>query len=128
MRHLRWLAVIVVLAALPAVALAQKPANGSQRHALYRAFVGLEHGQKATPERCLVFEVSTAASGWGNVFFNGAHMPHGCVKYGFNGVTIFHFTRGKWRMVTEGSSFVGSNGKCSVPHVPMKVARDFKLC
>ncbi|MGH2876774.1 MAG: hypothetical protein ACRDNJ_01680 [Solirubrobacteraceae bacterium] len=127
MRHLRWLAVVVVMAALPTVALAQKPASRAQRRGLYHALTAMSHGPQ-TPERCLKFVVSTAAGGWGNVFFRGTHPPHGCLKFGFNGVTIFHLKHGRWRFVTEGSSFVGSNGRCSVPHVPKRVAHDFKLC
>lgn len=128
MRHLKVVAAVVALVAFPGVALASRSAGASQRSALYTALRKLYHGHVAPPERCLSFRVSTAASGWANVTFNGAHPAHGCLRYGFNGATIFHHTRGQWRFVTEGSSFVGSNGRCSVPHVPMKVARDFKLC
>lgn len=127
MRYLRSVAVIVALAAFPAVALASRPATRGQRNGLYKAFKKLNHVH-TTPARCLTFRVSTAESGWANVTFNGAHSAHGCLAYGFNGATIYHNVRGQWRFVTEGSSFVGSNGKCSVPHVPLKVARDFKLC
>ena len=126
MRYFKAFVVTVALGVFPAVALARATATSRQRSGLYTAFKQLSHGHP-TPERCLTFTVSTAQSGWANVTFSGAHPAHGCLPFGFNGATIFHFTRGHWRLVTEGSSFF-SNGKCSVPHVPMKVARDFKLC
>lgn len=38
-------------------------------------------------------------------------------------MTIFHYRVGRWRFVTAGGSFVNSNGKCGVPHVPKAVSR-----
>jgi hypothetical protein len=129
MKLLRGLAVVAVLCAFPAVALAYKPASKSQSAALYRAVAGKDPA--GIPQRCLRFEVSTANSAWATVDYNDGPKgaPRGCLKYGFNGVTIFHYRAGRWRYVDEGSAFVEPSGRCSLTgKIPQSVIKDFKLC
>lgn len=128
MRRVKLGLVLLALLAFPAVALASKPASTSQKAALLKAF-----GDKQAPARCLTALISTSNRSWGAVYFTGLwvparKMPPGCAKYAANGITIFHYRAGRWRFVTAGSSFVNSNGKCGVAHVPKAVIKDFHLC
>jgi hypothetical protein len=129
MRYAKWVAVITLLGVFPAVALARKPANNRQSAALYRAAGRYEPAH--IPQRCLTFEVSTANSSWATVQYKvGPKGPaQACVKYGFNGVTIFHYRSGRWRYVTEGSSFANGSGGCALKGtLPQAVIKDFRLC
>jgi hypothetical protein len=129
MRHAKWLGAVVLLGVSPAVALASKPANKPQSAALYRAAARYEPAH--IPARCLRIEVSSANSAWATVAYRvGPKGPlRGCVKYGFNGVTIFHYRVGRWRYVTEGSDFSTSNGGCALKgKLPQGVINDFRLC
>jgi hypothetical protein len=129
MRYVKWLALVAVVAAYPAVALAHKAPTQTQKTALTRAFSAYVHA--SVPAHCLKYEVSTANRAWAEVEFDGVthgKLVNSCAKYASNGEVIFHFKGGKWRFVTAGSSFVNSNGTCGVPGVPKPVVADFKLC
>jgi len=130
MKSLKVLLVLAVLGAYPAVALAHRKPNKTQRAALVKAF---NRGAKTpTPAKCLSEEISTVNTSWAWVEFgfdSSGHLPSGCLKFAANGRTIFHFKAGKWRFVTAGSSFVDSNGGCSLnKKMPPKVVKDLGLC
>lgn len=125
MRYLKVLLVFAALAVYPAIALAHKAPTKSQRTALAKAFGSYVH--EAVPANCLHYWVSTARSGWADVAFSPT-LPKSCIKFASNGDVIFHLVRGKWKFVIAGSSFVNSNGTCSVRGVPKPVVNDFKLC
>jgi hypothetical protein len=129
MRLIKWLAAIVAVAAFPAVALASKPANSRQSAALYKAVKA--HDPAGIPERCLRFTISTANRSWADVGLKvtSKGVARGCSKWGFNGVTIFHYRSGRWHYVTEGSSFIGQGGGCSLTgRIPRAVIKDLGLC
>jgi hypothetical protein len=125
MRAVKLLVAVVVLGAFPALALAHRGPTKAQRTALTSAFDKYVHEQ--VPTKCLRYEVSTANAAWADVSFQPT-FPKSCEKLASNGEVIFHHTRGKWRFVTAGSSFVNGNGTCGVPHVPKPVVKDFGLC
>lgn len=130
MKYVKVLMVLAVLGAYPAVALAHKKPNKSQQAALVKAF---NKGVKTpVPSKCLREEISTVNASWAWVEFafdRKGHLPSGCLKFGANGQTIFHFKAGKWHFVTAGSSFIGSNGGCSLnKKMPRKVVKDLGLC
>jgi hypothetical protein len=129
MRYLRVLPVFAVLAVYPALALAHRAPTRSQKAALNTAFNKYVHA--TVPAHCLRYEVSTANSAWADVEFDGVQkgkLIPSCAKFASNGEVIFHLTRGRWRFVTAGSSFVNSNGTCGARGVPTSVVKDFKLC
>jgi len=129
MRHVKMLLVLAALAACPAVALAHTAPTPSQRTALAQAFGRYVHA--VVPAHCLRYAVSTANRAWAEVEFFGVargKLIPSCAKFASNGEVIFHYRNGKWRFVTAGSSFVNSNGSCSVRGVPKSVVKDFKLC
>jgi len=125
MRHIRWLAIVALLCAYPAVALAHKAPSKTQKTALTKAFDG--YVGKSVAAKCLRYEVSTANRTYALVAF-AVHLPHSCVTEASDGVVIFHLKSGRWKFVTAGSSFIDDGGKCDVPHVPRNVVKDFKLC
>ncbi|HEX4011296.1 MAG TPA: hypothetical protein VHX62_14850 [Solirubrobacteraceae bacterium] len=125
MRYVKWLAVVAVLCAYPAVALAHKAPSAGQKTALTSAFD--KYVDKSVPAKCLRYEVSTANSAYALVAF-ATRLPHSCLADASDGVVIFHLKSHRWRFVTAGSSFISGSGKCDVPHVPKNVAADFKLC
>jgi hypothetical protein len=125
MRYVKWLAVIAVLCAFPAVALAHRAPSASQKTALTTAFD--KYVDRSVPAKCLRYEVSTANSAYALVAF-AAKLSHSCLKEASDGVVIFHLKSHRWRFVTAGSSFISGSGTCDVPHVPRNVAVDFKLC
>jgi hypothetical protein len=130
MRYAKLALVIAVVGVFPAVAIAHRLANPTQKAALTRAFRTSANGEPV-PERCLTVEISTANSSWAQVSFafgRNGRLPSGCLKYAANGVSIFQSRAGRWHFVTAGSDFAKPNGGCGVPHVPKRVVSDFKLC
>jgi hypothetical protein len=129
MRYVKLLVVCVVIGAYPtALALAHRGASRQERAALTRAFNAPL--SRSVPEKCLRFLISTLDTAWATIGFNETSTgpPRGCAKYAADGVTIFHHHAGRWHEVGSGSSFVGANGRCTVPGVPKQVSHDLRLC
>lgn len=63
MRYLKPLLVALLLAGIPAAALASQPATRGQKAAVLRAL-----GNRATPSRCLTVRVSTANRSWAELY------------------------------------------------------------
>jgi hypothetical protein len=85
------------------------------------------------PVRCGVVYISTVNTTWASALWIGqvapiGKLPHGCLALGSNGVAIVHLEKGRWRIVTEGSSYTcplaGSEVYRGQPNVPNKVADD----
>jgi hypothetical protein len=106
--------------ALPALATAERAAVGGQRLAIERA-AGL--AGTTVPQRCLRVEITTKDGGrWATVGFNAAR-AQSCQRWGFNGVTIVHRARLRWRMVTSGSAEI----PCGRYRIPPAVRQDLSL-
>ena len=104
--------------AVAGAALARRPAAGPQKRAIMTA-AGLRPG---TPLRCYRVEVSTVNSAWAATQYAGA-TGRPCIAYAADGVSITHFVRGRWRLVTAGSAFT-----CPIPgHIPTAVQHDLRL-
>ena len=101
--------------AMPAAALARTAVSGAAKTPIVRAALGTP-----VPRQCAAVYLSTVNGSWASATF---HPQRGwssrCQKYGSNGVVILHRTRGRWRVVTEGSAF-----SCPIRHVPAAVTRD----
>jgi hypothetical protein len=104
--------------AMPATALARTAVTGAAKTPIVSAALGAK-----VPRQCAGVYRSTVDRSWASATFD----PQGgwssrCQKYGSNGVAILHHTRGRWRVVTEGSDFT-----CPIRHVPAAVARDLHV-
>jgi len=107
--------------ALPAVAGASRIATGSLRSAIERATTS--QTPPGIPQRCLIVKVTTKDGGnWATVGFHAARDPS-CANYGFDGVSIAHRTRRRWRYLTAGSSMI----PCGRFGIPSAVRRDLRL-
>jgi hypothetical protein len=64
---------------------------------------------KSFPARCARAEIATVVKGsrWGGYAFN-SHAT-GCMRFGFDGLTIEHKIGGRWYVLWEGSSGTPSN-------------------
>ena len=130
LRRILALAVVAVAAAaaIPSVTWARRSATPTERAAIVRAVFGSRF-----PVRCGVVYASTVNTTWASAQWIGqvvatGKMPHGCLALGSNGVAIVHLEKGRWRIVTEGSSYTcplaGSEVYPGQPNVPAKVADD----
>jgi hypothetical protein len=120
-RSLVVLALILVAAAVPAVAVAHMRATPSQRKALIAAVVRqrqLSHAQAV----CQITTISTANRSFASLTWP-AKLSRACRRVAANGVIIEHHTKHGWRFVTVGSGF-----RCPIKGVPRAVARDFHVC
>jgi hypothetical protein len=110
---------------LPAVALARRLANSHQHAAVVAAAVAA-HDINRPQGRCARVFISTANTSWASLDFPAATSgkPKDCLALSANGVSIFHFRRGKWHFVTSGSSFL----VCPPKGVPKSVAKDLRVC
>jgi hypothetical protein len=118
-RGVRGLLVLLAVAAcLPAVANARRAAHGRQASAILKA-AGL--GANA-PVKCFRIYISTVNTSWSTATFGGS-LKGGCSRVASNGVVVLHFKKGRWRVVTDGSSFT-----CPLAgHIPTRVQHDLKL-
>jgi hypothetical protein len=64
---------------------------------------------KSFPARCALADIATVVKGsqWGGYTFN-SHAT-GCMRFGFNGVSIEHKIAGRWYVLWEGSEGTPSN-------------------
>lgn len=112
----RWKSValvpLVALAAVPALAQADRAATKSEAAAIAAA--------ATVPASCLNIHVSTV-----NEAFASVHIRNGkasCRKFQADGVAVYKKNGARWKFVTAGSSF-----SCPVPKVPRAVARDLGI-
>jgi hypothetical protein len=104
--------------AMPAAALARTAVTGAAKTPIVRAALGAK-----VPRQCAAVYRSTVDRGWASATFDPQRgWSSRCQKYGSNGVVVLRQTRGRWRVVTEGSDFT-----CPIRHVPGAVARDLHV-
>jgi hypothetical protein len=111
--------VILVVLAVPALAVARRIATGSTRSAIVRAALGTH----TAPQRCLLVYVSTVGGGpWATIGFNEAN-ARSCAGWEFDGVDILRRVHGRWRGVASGSSMI----PCGRLGIPRPVRRELRL-
>jgi hypothetical protein len=104
--------------ALPSAALARIAVSGPSKTPIVKAALGA-----TVPRQCAAVYVSTVNGSWASAVFDPQHgWSARCTKFGSNGVVVLQRTRGRWRVVTEGSDFT-----CPIRHVPAPVARDLRI-
>ncbi len=122
MRPARVLAgLLMVIALIPAVALAHRRATKAERTAILAAVVKQGELTKAQAA-CQNVTISTvdqhyAALSWPK------KLSRACERVAANGVIIEHRTAAGWKFVTVGSDF-----QCPIKGVPRRVARDLGVC
>jgi hypothetical protein len=114
------LAVILMLM-LAGSALAQRPATKRERKAVVAAALAVQDiGAPQAP--CVRIRVSSADRDWASLSFPN-NPTRACAPYTANGISLYHWHRGRWRFVVAGSEF-----RCPIHGVPMRVARDLGAC
>jgi hypothetical protein len=104
--------------ALPSAALARIAVSGPNKTPIVKAALGA-----TVPRQCAAVYISTVNGSWASAVFDPQHgWSARCTKFGSNGVVVLQRTRGRWRVVTEGSDFT-----CPIRHVPAAVARDLRI-
>jgi len=116
-----WVLVLVVGVALPAAALAHRPATKSERAAIRQAVVR-QHQVTKTQAACQTVTISTVNSRYATVTWP-RKLSRACLRVAANGVIIEHRTKRGWTLVTDGSDL-----RCPIKGVPARVARDLKVC
>jgi hypothetical protein len=75
------------------------------------------------PPKCATVWISTVDHHWATYHFDDAkYKDPDCQPVAADGVAILHFTKGRWRTVTAGSSFT-----CPVPKTPAKIVKDLHV-
>lgn len=119
---------VAALAAIPSAAWARRNATANERAAIVQAVFGSRF-----PVGCAVAYISSVNTTWASAQWIGqvvpaARVPRDCLAFGSNGVAIVHVEKGRWRIVTEGSSYTcplaGSEVYRGQPNVPNRVADD----
>jgi hypothetical protein len=104
--------------AFPAGAIARQGVSGARKAPIVKAGLGGN-----IPIQCAAVYISTVSRFWASVTFQPTRgWSSRCEQYGSNGVEILHHVRGRWRVVTGGSSIT-----CPVPHVPASIVRDLRI-
>jgi hypothetical protein len=115
MRRVTVVLTLLAVLSVAATADARRKPTTAERTALGKA-VG-------TPGRCLKIFVSTVNEKWARAEFNGKKFDvPSCKAHAADGIVVLHHRHGKWRIVTEGSSF-----ECPVPDVPKRIVKDLKI-
>jgi hypothetical protein len=116
--------VVALAGALPGPAVATpslaagartRAATPAQRAAILAAFGG---PRAAWP--CLTVRLAASDSSFAAVRFRAARS---CRRWAFNGVNVLERTRGRWKVVFEGSAY-----RCPLPRIPRGVQRDLRIC
>jgi hypothetical protein len=117
--------VVIVILALPCVALARRLATKRQHDRVVAAAVAAHDISKAQG-RCARVFISTANTDWASLDFPAAATgkPRSCLMLAANGIALFHYRHGQWRFVTVGSDFP----TCPPKGVPRRVAHDLRIC
>jgi hypothetical protein len=108
---------VALLAALPAVADAHRPATKTQRTAIVAAVVR-QHELSKAQAACQQVTISTVNPAWAALSWP-VHLSKACEKVAANGVIIEHFRANAWHF-----AFVGSDVKCTAGGMPATVGRD----
>jgi hypothetical protein len=116
------IAALIATAAIPTVALGRQRATSTQHSRIVNAAVAGKVISKAQGPCVQVF-VSTVDRSWATLGFPVKLSAH-CQKLAANGVAVFHFRAGRWRLVADGSDFQ----PCPPKAVPKRVAKDLRLC
>lgn len=103
---------LIALAAVPALAQAERPATKSEATAVADA--------ARVPARCLKVTVSTVNENYAAALRRNA--KRGCQRYQADGVAVFKKGHHSWKFVTAGSAFT-----CPVPKTPKAVAKDLGI-
>ena len=116
-----FIGLLAVTVAIPASALAHRPATKSERSAVLADVLKQD---ELTPAQalCQVVTISTVNQRFAAVKWP-AKLSRSCQKVAANGVIIEHRTAAGWRFVAVGSSF-----RCPIKHVPAAVGRDLGVC
>lgn len=121
----RWIlfGVLVFAVAVPAAALALTRTvapTPSQRAAVLRAWAG--GPVSSAQSSCLIVRLAAANHRYATVRFRRTTYCEN--HWAFNGVNVIkHQRNGHWKVVFEGSAF-----SCPLPHIPLRVQRDFRIC
>ncbi|MDO8186035.1 hypothetical protein Q5424_07605 [Conexibacter sp. JD483] len=100
---------LVALAAVPALAHADRTPTGAEAKAIATA--------AKVPARCLKIRVSTVNEAYAGIWRR--NLKKGCEKYQADGIAVYKKGHHGWKFVTAGSSF-----DCPVPGTPKAVAKD----
>jgi hypothetical protein len=103
---------LIALAAVPALAQADRPATKSEAAAVATV--------ARVPARCLKVEISTVNTAWAAAHRRNA--KPGCERWQADGISVYKKGHHGWKFAMAGSSF-----DCPVPNVPKAVAKDFGI-
>jgi hypothetical protein len=110
----------VLVAGIPGLAQARRPASSREKAAIITAMRKAGQLGPSQTSSCLQVYVSTVDSSWATLGFIYVKR---CEQQDANGIAIFHKTRGAWKFITAGSDFT-----CPLPgHIPARVFHDLKL-
>lgn len=109
-------AVLTAALLLPAAtADARRKPTRSEKRAIAEVF--------DAPPKCAKVFISTVDERWATYQFNHRKIDVSpCDQFVADGVAILKKKRGRWRMVTAGSSF-----ECPVPDVPRRIVKDLHV-
>lgn len=115
------IAMLLVSAVAPAIALAHRRPTKSERTAILAAVVK-QHELNRAQATCQVVTISTVNQSYAKLAWPD-RLSTACQRVAANGVIIEHRASGRWRLVT-----VGSTLGCPIRGVPTPVARDLGFC
>lgn len=114
-------AICLGLLAVPGLAFGRRRASRSERAAVVRAAERQgDIGRQQAP--CVVIYVSNVNRAWSSLSFP-EKPSRACLPFEANGVSLYHWSHGRWRFVTAGDEF-----RCPIGGVPSRVAHDLRVC
>jgi hypothetical protein len=108
---------LVLVAALPSVAIAHRAATRPQRRAILAAVVH-QHQLSKAQAACQQVTISTVNATWAALAWP-EKLSKACLRVAADGVIIEHFRAEAWHF-----SFVGSDVPCTAGGMPAKVGKD----